>query len=340
MGLGNAGQNANSGNRGSNWKYEYDSLKALAEIVANTTSGGGAGCCPATNTLLQQIVDNTNDIEVSLGAGDITVELAGVESRLDTVIANQTNGTQHVIVDNPSAGTQNTNLTEVNTNPVNTGIGVAGTGTQRVAVSSDSSLASVTTLGTITNPLPSGTNVIGHVITDTGSTTAVTGSVTVVQPTGTNLHTVLDSGTLTSITNALPAGTNLLGKMGVDQTTPGTTNAVAIIAGQNGVAGGAGTTTATTQRMVIATDQTVIPVSLPSGTQTFTSTLATDSTGSPVVSGATSILFTTSSDFVGTINGQARFASTGYSLESSQGKVLPSIAYTVTAGSMNIDKLV
>lgn len=59
-------------------------------------------------------------------------------------------------------------------------------------------------------------------------------SVTVTQATGTNLHTVVDSGTITTvsavtaITNALPAGTNLLGKISLDQTTPGTTNAVAL----------------------------------------------------------------------------------------------------------------
>lgn len=41
--------------------------------------------------------------------------------------------------------------------------------------------------------LPAGTNVIGHVIADSGSTTVVTGNVTVVQPTGTNLHVVIDS---------------------------------------------------------------------------------------------------------------------------------------------------
>lgn len=177
MGLGNGGMNANSGNRGSNWRYEYNVLKALECIVDNTTSGGGAGCCPATNALLATIAANTADIEVSLGAGDITVELAGVESRLDTVIANQTNGTQVVTgpltnvqlratpvpVSFTPSGTQNENLTEVNTNPVDTGIGVAGSGTQRVAVSSNSSLALVTTLGTITNPLPSGTNILGSV---------------------------------------------------------------------------------------------------------------------------------------------------------------------------------
>lgn len=63
-----------------------------------------------------------------------------------------------------------------------------------------------------------------RVITGTGSTTAVTGNVTVVQPTGTNLHIVVDSGTLTTvstvtavtaITNALPAGANIIGKVDI-----------------------------------------------------------------------------------------------------------------------------
>lgn len=49
----------------------------------------------------------------------------------------------------------------------------------------------------VVTSLPAGTNVIGHVITDSGSTTAVTGNVTVVQPTGTNLHAVVDSGAIT-----------------------------------------------------------------------------------------------------------------------------------------------
>lgn len=45
-----------------------------------------------------------------------------------------------------------------------------------------STLAAVTTLGSITSALPAGTNVIGHVITDSGSTTAVTGTVAVSGP--------------------------------------------------------------------------------------------------------------------------------------------------------------
>lgn len=48
-------------------------------------------------------------------------------------------------------------------------------------------------------------------VTGAGGTFPVTGTITAV----------------TAITNALPAGTNLMGKVGIDQTTPGTTNAVA-----------------------------------------------------------------------------------------------------------------
>lgn len=58
------------------------------------------------------------------------------------------------------------------------------------------------TLTSITNALPSGTNVIGHVIADTGSTTAVTGNVTVVQPTALNLNATVSGPT---VENASPA---------------------------------------------------------------------------------------------------------------------------------------
>lgn len=81
-------------------------------------------------------------------------------------------------------------------------------------------LASVTAVGAIVGALPAGANVIGHVIADSGSTTAVTGNVTAVQPTGTNLHTVVDSGHVVidsgsttvvtgNVTVVQPTGTNL-----------------------------------------------------------------------------------------------------------------------------------
>jgi hypothetical protein len=59
---------------------------------------------------------------------------------------------------------------------------------------------------------------ISGTVTATVASTTITGNVTVVQPTGTNLHTVVDSGTITAvtaITNALPAGTNTIGKVDI-----------------------------------------------------------------------------------------------------------------------------
>lgn len=108
-----------------------------------------------------------------------------------------------------------------------------------------------------------------------------------------------------SIVDPLPAGTNIIGKVGIDQTTPGTTNGIVI---NN------------------------------SGTETFSSSTVTDSAASPVAAGKKSITFTTSSDFVGTILGVARAASTTYSFSADNpSRTLAAIPYTVTAGSMIID---
>ncbi len=63
--------------------------------------------------------------------------------------------------------------------------------------------------GTVTVVQPTGTNL--HAVLDSGTTT-------VTQATGTNLHTVVDSGTLTAVTtltNALPAGNNNIGDVDV-----------------------------------------------------------------------------------------------------------------------------
>jgi len=92
--------------------------------------------------------------------------------------------------------------------------------------------------------------------------------------------------------------------------------------------------------VVIASNQTAVAVTLPTGAQVITSTSDATGAGSPIIAGATSVGFTTSSTFSGTINGIARSASTFYGFESAMGKTLPQIAYTVTAGSVIIDKIV
>ena len=50
-------------------------------------------------------------------------------------------------------------------------------------------------------------------------------TITATQATGTNLHTVVDSG---AVNATLQAGSALVGKVGIDQTTPGTTNKVTV----------------------------------------------------------------------------------------------------------------
>lgn len=99
---------------------------------------------------------------------------------------------------------------------------------------------------------------------------------------------------------------------------------------------------ATDPALVVAiSPNNAIPITLPTGVQVITSSTET-SAGSPgtVVAGATSVGFTTDASFVGSINGQARSASTFYGFEAAEGKTLPAIGWTITAGSMLIDKIV
>lgn len=58
-----------------------------------------------------------------------------------------------------------------------------------------------------------------------------------------------------------------------------------------------------------------------------------------VSAGALAVTLTTSDDFAGTINGIARAASTAYVFNPTNGRTLPAIAYTFTAGSIIIDKI-
>lgn len=105
-----------------------------------------------------------------------------------------------------------------------------GTNMQPLAVDASKNLKTI-----VNAALPAGTNVIGHVIADSGSTTAVTSLPAT--PAGTNLigkvgidQTTPGTTNGVQVNAALPAGTNLMGKVGIDQTTPGTTNGVQDIA--------------------------------------------------------------------------------------------------------------
>jgi hypothetical protein len=122
------------------------------------------------------------------------------------------------------------NVANIGGNAVNTGNGTTGTGTQRVTLSSDST-------GQV--KLAAGANTIGALTANQSVNTAQVNGVTVLTgtgATGTGAQRVtvsVDSATVAG-SASLPAGTSVIGKAGIDQTTPGTTNAVQAIAGTTG----------------------------------------------------------------------------------------------------------
>lgn len=78
-------------------------------------------------------------------------------------------------------------------NPVSRAVTQA-TGTNLHTVIDSGTITTVSAITAISNALPAGTNVIGHVITDTGSTTAVTGTVAIGGNTITDGATTITAG--------------------------------------------------------------------------------------------------------------------------------------------------
>lgn len=79
--------------------------------------------------------------------------------------------------------------------------------------------------------------------------------------TGAQRVVIASDNTAFSVNSNLQAGTNLVGKVGIDQTTPGTTNAVSLAQiGANTVLTGNGVTGTGSQRVTIASDNTAFTV--------------------------------------------------------------------------------
>lgn len=207
--------------------------------------GTGEGQCPAASSggataanqqtqitaeqAIQAAVGAVDDAAVTNPASD-----ASVIAALKGILTN-TGGT-------PS-GTQDTNLVEIDGNAVSAGAGAVGTGTARVAVGQDATTIAGSAPGTAGSP---STNVVS--IQGVGSGTAVpvsaaslplpSGAATSALQTsvGDTAHTDADTinTTLgspmqqTGGTVGLVAGSAIVGKVGIDQTTPGTTNGVQV----------------------------------------------------------------------------------------------------------------
>lgn len=214
---------------------------------------------------------------------------------------------------------QSVNVAQINGVTALMGNGVTGTGSQRVTIASDNTAFSVNaTLGAETTKvigtiniaasqsvgLSTGSNAIGKLAANSG---VDIGDVDVTSlpalAAGTNNIGDVDVLTLP----ALVTGSAIIGKVGIDQTTPGTTNLVALAANQSvnsaQVSGTAidvnsGNKSSGTQRVVIATDQPAFAV-------TAASTLAAETTK---VIGTVNIA---SSQTVGIVAGSAIIGKTG-----------------------------
>src|SRR5579863_1259641 len=90
--------------------------------------------------------------------------------------------------------------------------GSTTSGENNVLTAGATTTAAPTYTTATTNPLSLDTAGNLRTISGTGSTTAVTGNVTVVQPTGTNLHTVVDNFPADS--DALAQGSTTSGELG------------------------------------------------------------------------------------------------------------------------------
>lgn len=148
-----------------------------------------------------------------------------------------------------TGGTARTKITDGTNNAAVKAASIAAVATDPavvVAISPNNvvpvSLTSTTLTGNVTVVQPTGTNL--HAVLDTGSTTAVT------QATGTNLHTVVDSGSITA-----NAGTNLnTSALALDATLTGGTQQTKITDGTNiATVKAASTLPAATDKAIVVT---------------------------------------------------------------------------------------
>lgn len=157
----------------------------------------------ATNIIKQYPQNDTSivgsvDVNVHDGSGNSIGSTAGALNVSGT-LSNPSVGTNGAAI--PTSSTQVAGSDGTNLRPLK--VSAAG------VLSIDGSASTQPVSGTVTVIQPTGTNL--HAVLDATSTTAVTqatgtnlhtvvdsGSITAVQPTGTNLHTVVDSGTITA----------------------------------------------------------------------------------------------------------------------------------------------
>lgn len=230
-------------------------------------SGGGGG--PETDVNLNEVNGNpvdtgpgpsgpgTQRVAVSSDSGPLTVDgegTAGTPAGGVVSVQGVTGGTP-IPVTFTAPSEQNVNISEVNGATVNVGIGASSTGTQRVAVSSDSSLASI---GSITNALPAGSNNIGSITNVTGTVSLPTGAST------SALQSNIQSAPGTSATTAITVQGSASGvAIPVSFSPSGTQNTNLTEVNSNPVNVGIGASGTGTQRVSVSSDSSIASITNP-----------------------------------------------------------------------------
>lgn len=214
---------------------QVQTLPRLFLAVGNSTPPGGNTQIQCTGATAWDT--GKNNIQISDGTfpwRKATISSTGALST--TIAANSSVNVAQV------AGT----TTSVNN-------GTTDAGTTRVTLSSDST-------GQV--KLATGANTIGALTANQSINTAQINAVTVLTGTGATgtgsqrVTVATDSATVAG-SASIPAGTNLMGKVGIDQTTVGTTNGVSLAQlGTGTINAGNGTSGTGTLRVAIASDNT------------------------------------------------------------------------------------
>lgn len=203
------------------------------------TSGGSSypADVAATGTINSATSNAAYTVTLANGEGVTAFVVTGLTAAAATLTieASDDGGTTWSAVNGitPSTGILFSTLTTDQQFRVNTGgrtkvrLRVSSTGSGTITVASNAS--TVSSAVALSSPVPAGTNVIGHVIADTGSTTAVTGNVatTVADAANVTFGAKADAATCattntamacfrqlhTDVTAAIPAGTNTIGSI-------------------------------------------------------------------------------------------------------------------------------
>lgn len=224
---------------------------------------------PVVQTVAISQTGTNNDVEVVNGAGAAAVN---IQDGGNSITVDGTVAISNFPATQPISGTVTV---------------IQPTGTNLHAVIDSGSTTAVT--GNVIVVQPTGTNL--HTVTDTGSTTIVTGNVTVVQPTGMNLHVVVDSAPTTSVTQ----GTSPWVISGT-VTAAGTQDTNLIQIKGVSVSTASGTTDSGTQRVVLPTDQTAIPVTDNGGSITVDGTVTANQGTANTIANAWPIKLTDGTD--------------------------------------------